>query len=61
MVKLVVDAAATGVYKHQSDGAPVKLASIEDWTELGSSENHAGGVVAVYEGQTELLDTVVTP
>ena len=59
---LLVVTAATGVYKHQSDGALVKLASIDERIELGSSENHAGGVVAVYDGQTlEVAVTVVTP
>ena len=60
-VTVAVVVGATGVYLHQSDGAPVNLASIAETTEAGSSLNHAGYVVAVYGGQTVVVATVVTP
>ena len=46
-VEVEVEVAMTGVYKHQSDGAPVHEASTEETTLDGRRENQAGGVVAV--------------
>ena len=40
---------------YSDGGAPVHSASMLDATLLGRRENHAGGVVAVYDGHAVVL------